>query len=198
MPPRQALVLSSLRAASSAAAKVSTRSMRVSSVAFNAGSNPAMMRANVTLRAVNPAASAHWRLFHASSATAAGDIVSEGLESDPVRGVRLDQKTYPNFPKPEVDSSLNGSEYENVLERDPDWNGNKEGDFTGPNDEVWGEWGLDREAPWMSTQEALLSTVLALSGFYWFFNYILTPFTSPLGKREGIWTLEGREGKEAL
>ena len=43
------------------------------------------------------------------------------------------------------------SEYESVLEQDPFGDKHE----TGGNDDIWGEWGLDKDAPFLSTLQAL-------------------------------------------
>lgn len=68
------------------------------------------------------------------------------MEADPTRGVRI---------KPEAFHAVPGvprsSEYESVLEQDPLGDQHE----TGGNDDIWGEWGLDKDAPFLSTLQAL-------------------------------------------
>mmetsp|Transcript_15078 Transcript_15078/g.41175 ORF Transcript_15078/g.41175 Transcript_15078/m.41175 type:complete len:159 (-) Transcript_15078:112-588(-) len=114
----------------------------------------------------------------------AKEFVGEGLETDPFRGVRINQEKF---------NALKGvprsPEYSNALEQDPF--GHIEG--SGANDDIFGEWGLDRDAPHISTGQAGFMFVVAISGLCCFYTVAKTysaGIVSPVAPREGLWTVE--------
>mmetsp|Transcript_53184 Transcript_53184/g.110932 ORF Transcript_53184/g.110932 Transcript_53184/m.110932 type:complete len:164 (-) Transcript_53184:363-854(-) len=124
------------------------------------------------------------RSFQSSKPAFAKEYTGVGLETDPTRGVRIDLEAYMSFPgKPR------SSEYDNVLEQDP--LGDKEG--SGGNDDIFGEWGLDRDAPHISTEKALLMFTIAMSclgGFYTMTKSYAAGIVNPAAPREGLWNMD--------
>ena len=92
------------------------------------------------------------------------EYIGEGLEADPTRGVRI---------KPEAFHAVPGvprsSEYESVLEQDPFGDTHE----TGGNDDIWGEWGLDKDMPSLSTLNALGMFTVGMTSLYLFYKTAL-------------------------
>ena len=72
--------------------------------------------------------------------------------------------------KPEAFHAVPGvprsSEYESVLEQDPFGDTHE----TGGNDDIWGEWGLDKDAPFLSTLQALGLWSVGMTSLYVFYK----------------------------
>ena len=89
------------------------------------------------------------------------EYIGEGLESDPTRGVRIKLDAFHA-----VKGVPRSSEYESVLEQDPFGDTHE----TGGNDDVFGEWGLDKDAPFLSTLEAAGMLAVGMSSIYVFYR----------------------------
>merc|ERR1712072_1394531 len=80
------------------------------------------------------------------------------LEADPVRGVRIKPDVIPenNPPLRTPGTWTAQGEFDSAAEEDPFPTGFAgSGAGSGPSDDVYGEWGLDREIPWFNRWEAL-------------------------------------------
>ena len=89
------------------------------------------------------------------------EYIGEGLEADPTRGVRINPEAFhavPGVPR--------SSEFESVLEQDPFGDTHE----TGGNDDIWGEWGLDKDMPSLSTLGALGMWTVGMTGLYVFYR----------------------------
>eukprot|EP00290_Baffinella_frigidus_P008417 CAMPEP_0180138124 /NCGR_PEP_ID=MMETSP0986-20121125/12674_1 /TAXON_ID=697907 /ORGANISM="non described non described, Strain CCMP2293" /LENGTH=157 /DNA_ID=CAMNT_0022079823 /DNA_START=47 /DNA_END=520 /DNA_ORIENTATION=- len=145
-----------------------------------------LQRAAVAARGAAPAhlqvaqlAPAGARTFRSSPSLAAKEMIGPGLESDPMRGVRIKKSVY---------DSLAGTprswEYDNVLEQDPMWDVKG----SGGNDDIFGEWGLNRDAPHIPTSHCVMMLTMALTGVYCVFRLAKAyPYQQVAAPREGLW-----------
>lgn len=82
--------------------------------------------------------------------------------------------------KPEAFHAVPGvprsSEYESVLEQDPFGDTHE----TGGNDDIWGEWGLDKDAPFLSTLQALGLWSVGMTSLYVFYKTALANSPKPV------------------
>jgi hypothetical protein len=125
-------------------------------------------------------AQAACRAFHVSRPVFAKEFVGEGLESDPTRGVRIKLDAFKG-----VQGVPRSSEYDSVLEQDP--LGDKH--ETGGNDDIWGEWGLDKDMPSLSTLQALGMWTVGMTSLYLFYKTALANSPKQVAApREGVWS----------
>eukprot|EP00293_Proteomonas_sulcata_P010963 CAMPEP_0184310526 /NCGR_PEP_ID=MMETSP1049-20130417/31106_1 /TAXON_ID=77928 /ORGANISM="Proteomonas sulcata, Strain CCMP704" /LENGTH=160 /DNA_ID=CAMNT_0026624807 /DNA_START=1 /DNA_END=483 /DNA_ORIENTATION=+ len=127
-------------------------------------------------------AGAQTRSFQTTQPLAAKEYIGEGLNPDPTRGVRINHEAFYSYP-----GVLRSSEYEYVLEQDPlgeKWE-------TGGNDDIWGEWGLNKDAKLYSTNQCATMFGIAITGLYCFYSYVKASTVNlkhVAAPREGVWS----------
>ncbi|EKX38833.1 hypothetical protein GUITHDRAFT_154635 [Guillardia theta CCMP2712] len=121
------------------------------------------------------------RYFRTSLPVKANDTIGQVLEPDSSRGVRINPEAYEA-----VKGTPRSSEYDSINEQDP--LGHQYG--TGGNDDIFGEWGLDKDDFWPAGR-CLAMTVGGLSLFGVFWQYLKSTNIQPVAApREGVWSME--------
>ena len=120
-----------------------------------------------------------WAMSTNTNMDGVAEFIGEGLEADPTRGVRIKPSAFhavPGVPR--------SSEYDSVLEQDPFGDTHE----TGGNDDIWGEWGLDRDAPFLSTFQAMGMLATGLGALYVTYKTAVANSPKPVAApREGLW-----------